>query len=221
MKDTYQAVIFDLDGTLADSIADIADSMNRVLQYAGFPTHSYEVYKGLVGNGLKNLTFVSLPEKNRDEQTVEECFALLMKEYSEHYMLKTKLYDGIPELLDLLVAEGLKLAVLSNKADVITQKICGVLLDKWKFDCILGASERFPRKPAPDSALYLASSLGVHPNRVLYLGDTGIDMRTALAAGMKPVGVTWGFRTENELRESGAHLLINHPMELPNAAMAE
>lgn len=218
-KNKYQAVVFDLDGTLADSIADIAGSMNKALSHFGFPVHSYEEYKHLVGNGLKNLALVSLPEDSRGEETVERCFRFLMDDYSANYLNNTKLYDGMTQLLDALSRQGMKLAVLSNKADKVTSLICKVLLSDWKFEMILGATDRFPRKPAPDSALYIAGEIGVEPRQILYLGDTGIDMQTANAAGMMPVGVTWGFRTEKELRDNGARAIIHHPMELLDVAM--
>lgn len=220
-KHTYRAVIFDLDGTLVDSIADIADSMNRVLRLMGFPIHSYDEYKYLVGNGIRNLVLLSLPLEKRDKATVDDCFTRMMRDYGLNFLRNTKLYEGIPELLDYLVSNGVKLSVLSNKADEITRKICNALLDKWEFAAILGATDRFPRKPAPDSALFIAECMNVLPREVLYLGDTGIDMATACGAGMLPVGVTWGFRDENELRDNGASVLIDHPMRLPYAVMVD
>ena len=210
----YQAVIFDLDGTLADSIADIADSMNRILQHYGFPMHDYDAYKYFVGKGLKNLAIATLPETNRDEATVEACFNALMIDYRKNYINKTKLYDGVGELLSWLAKNNFKLAVLSNKADEIVQPICEVLLKGCCFDIILGVTEQFPRKPSPDAAVFIAKEWGIAPECILYLGDTGIDMQTANAAGMESVGVTWGFRTEQELRENGAKTIIHHPMKL-------
>ncbi len=215
----YQAVIFDLDGTLADSLEDIADAMNRTLTKFGFPVHEYKDYKYFVGKGLKNLTISCLPENERNDETVEKCFRFLMEDYRQNYLVKTKLYDGISDLLDDLDKKGLKLAVLSNKTDEITQSICNVILKYWHFEVILGFSDTFPRKPKPDAALFIAKQLNVSPEKMLYLGDTGIDMRTACAAGMFPVGVTWGFRKREELEEYGAKLIINHPMELANATV--
>lgn len=219
MENRFQAVMFDLDGTLADSIVDIADSMNRTLSHFDFPGHDYDQYKLMVGNGLKNLTEVALPEEQRKTETIEKCFRFLMDDYQRNYLNKTKLYDGIAELLDALTEKGLKLTVLSNKADEITSRICEVLLKPWKFEIILGATDRFSRKPAPDAALYVAGTLGVKPEQIVYLGDTGIDMKTANAAGMMSVGVTWGFRSEQELIDNGAKLIIHHPMELLDVAM--
>jgi len=213
MKD-FQAVVFDLDGTLADSLADIADAMNRTLNRLSYPTYDYETYKYFVGNGLKKLAFRAIPENKRDDSHVEECLTMMMEEYNKTCIDKTRLYDGIPELLHYLSEKGMKLNVLSNKADELTQKITAVLLKDYSFEIILGASEQFPRKPSPESALYIAQRNGIAPEHFLYLGDTNVDMQTAVAAGMFPVGVTWGFRTREELQQNGARLIIDHPEEL-------
>lgn len=211
---SFRAVIFDLDGTLVDSLVDIADAMNRTLVRFGFPVFDYESYKYFVGNGLKTLVYQCLPDNKKQETQVMECLKVMMEEYGKSYAEKTRLYDGIPELLDALTKRNLKLAVLSNKADELTQKISSELLNKWRFDIILGANERFPRKPDPESALYISKELNVSPQNILYLGDTNIDMKTANAAGMFAVGVTWGFRTREELSENGAKEIINNPPEL-------
>lgn len=210
----YKAIIFDLDGTLADSLFDIADSMNKVLTKKNYPTFSYEEYKYLVGNGLKNLVYYSIPEKERNEENVSSCLAMMMDEYNSHYVDKTTLYKGIPELLDYLNSLEIKMSVLSNKADELTQKICKELLNKWNFEIIMGASDQFPRKPDPQSALYIADYLKVNPENTLYLGDTNVDMKTANAAKMYAIGATWGFRTRKELEENNAKMIIDEPMEL-------
>lgn len=210
----YHAVIFDLDGTLADTLADIADTMNRTLASSGYPVHSYDSYRYFVGNGLKSLVTQSLPEATRTAEMIETCLAKMMADYEQHYINKTRLYDGIPELLDALSAQNIPLAVLSNKADAITQKICADLLKKWKFEIIMGAGDRFPRKPDPESALYIAGKIGVRPEHVFYMGDSNIDMQTANAAGFFPIGVSWGFRPKEELMASGAKKIIDQPMEL-------
>ncbi|MDR0815511.1 MAG: HAD family hydrolase [Bacteroidales bacterium] len=214
----FKAVIFDLDGTLADTLEDIADTMNRALAANGFPTHSYDAYRFFVGNGLKNLVAKSLPEAARTKTAIKDCHAQVVADYAQHYINKTRLYDGIPALLDCLSQAGFKMAVLSNKADAITQKICGDLLQRWHFAAILGASERFPRKPNPQAALFLVAEMGVAPAEVLYLGDSDVDMHTATAAGFYPVGVGWGFRPVEELLNSGARKIIQHPMELFEAS---
>jgi phosphoglycolate phosphatase len=138
----------------------------------------------------------------------------MMEEYEKSCIHKTVLYDGIPELLDALTANNYKLAVLSNKADSLTQKIAGQLLNNWKFEIILGTNDCFPRKPAPDSALFIAKTMQLVPEKILYLGDTNTDMQTAHAAGMYPVGVSWGFRPRKELEDSGAGFIIDYPTDL-------
>jgi phosphoglycolate phosphatase len=215
----FQAVIFDLDGTLINSLRDIADATNRILAKHDFPEHPYEAYRCFVGAGLRNLTVNALPDGKKDEHTVDKCFHALLDDYRENYLVKTELYDGIAELLDLLAERKIKMAVLSNKADEITQKIASVLLKPWKFEIIMGHTERFPRKPNPDSALFIAKELDVLPENICYAGDTGIDMETAIRAGMFAVGVTWGFRKRDELERFGARKIIDKPLELLSNGM--
>jgi len=210
----FHAVVFDLDGTLADTLEDIAENMNRVLAERGFPTRRYDEYRYFVGNGLQNLVIRSLPENARTDNMIALCHDLMIDEYQLNYINKTRLYEGIPELLDTLSSQRIKLAVLSNKADPLTQKICAVLLKNWKFDVVLGATARFPRKPDPASALFVSGQMGVEPEHVCYLGDSDVDMKTGIAAGFYPVGAGWGFRPKQELIENGAKHVIDHPSEL-------
>ncbi len=210
----YRAVIFDLDGTLADTLEDIADNMNRVLAEKGFPTHEYDAYRFYVGNGLKNLVAKCLPESARTDAMITVCHDRMVAEYNINYINKTQLYDGIPELLDSLSSQRMKLAVLSNKADLLTQKICNELLKNWKFEIVMGANDRFPRKPDPASALFVSEQIGIVPANICYLGDSDVDMKTANAAGFFPVGAGWGFRPKEELAENGAKQVIDHPMDL-------
>ncbi len=219
MKKHYSAIIFDLDGTLVDTLEDIADAMNSVLLRRGYPTHEYGTYKIMVGEGLKNLTERCLPEAERSEANIAKCLAMMMEEYGKHYVEKSQLYGGISELLDTLTKAGLQMSILSNKADELTQKICSRLLQRWHFNVIMGHSERFPRKPNPASALHIAQCMNVEPEHILYLGDTAIDMQTANAAGMYAVGATWGFRGREELENGGARLIIDAPVELLNIAL--
>ena len=212
----FNAVIFDLDGTLANTLEDIADNMNRTLSAMGFPIHGYDAYRFFVGNGLKNLVIQSLTENARTDDCIAVCHDMMVAGYHENYINKTRLYDGIPELLDELSSLQIKLAVLSNKADSLTKKICNDLLKYWKFETVIGASDRFPRKPDPSSALFIAGQMGVDPSGVCYLGDSDVDMKTAIAAGFYPVGAGWGFRPKKELIENGAKHVVDHPAELFN-----
>ncbi len=213
--ENYQAIIFDLDGTLINSLEDIADAMNYALATFGFPTHNHDAYRYFVGNGLMNMVRASVPESVlENSQMVQLCFETMMDKYQQCLVRKTCLYPGMKELLDVLASKGLKLAVLSNKADELTQRICSALLKNWEFDVIMGATDEFPRKPNPDSALFISKKLNVPSENILYVGDTGVDMKTANAAGMFPVGVTWGFRTREELLEAGAKLIIDKPLDI-------
>jgi phosphoglycolate phosphatase len=213
-KIVIKGVIFDLDGTLINSLQDIADSMNAVLSAKGLKTYDYDSYRYFVGRGLRNLVSQVLPVEDRSEENITAFYADLMKEYEKNLITKTTLYQGIPAMLDKLKARNFKLAVLSNKDDGFTNKIAGELLSKWSFDVIFGLISGIPRKPDPTGALMVCKTFNVTPEEILYLGDTGIDMRTALAAGMHPVGVTWGFRTRKELTENGAGAIIDSPGEL-------
>ncbi len=210
----YHAVIFDLDGTLADTLEDIADTMNRILSAEGFPVHEYDAYRFYVGNGLRNLVTQCLPKSARTDSIITLCHDRMVADYNLNYINKTRLYDGIPQLLDMLTSHNIKMAVLSNKADPITQKICNVLLKNWNFEMVMGANDRFPRKPDPASALFVSGQMGVMPANICYLGDSDVDMKTAIAAGFFPVGAGWGFRPKEELIESGARRVIESPMDL-------
>jgi phosphoglycolate phosphatase len=210
----FRATIFDLDGTLLDTLDDIANAANAVLAARGCPPHPNSQYRMLIGEGVVKLLLRALPETHRDEATVQACVAAYVREYERTWNAKTKPYAGVPEMLDGLGARGLKLVVLSNKPDHFTQQCVKELLAKWDFDAILGASDRFPRKPDPASAIEISRGLGVPPAECLYVGDSGIDMQTARAAGMYAVGALWGFRDQEELLRDGAQLLISKPCEV-------
>ena len=210
----YKAVLFDLDGTLIDTADDIGDAVNRVLSNRKFPTHSISTYRSFIGEGVRMLFTHALPEEDRNQALISACLKDFIEDYRYNYNVKTKLYDGIPELLDRLTRRGLKLAVLSNKPHPITRDCAAYFLSQWDFDVILGQHDSIPRKPDPKGALEVAQRLAISPSDIIYLGDTAIDMKTAVSAGMFPVGVLWGFRALKELKENGARVLINAPMQL-------
>ena len=210
----FEAVLFDLDGTLLDSIEDLTDSMNIVLDGFGFPGHDAEVCKYFVGDGVEMFALRALPENRRDEATVAQCVAEMRAEYSKRWSLKTRPYDGIPELLDDLTLRNLKLAVLSNKPEESTKEMVAELLSKWQFYPVAGARPAVPKKPDPILAIEISQQLRVPADKFLYLGDTGTDMKTARGAGMFPVGALWGFRTAEELKDTGAEVLVAHPSEV-------
>jgi phosphoglycolate phosphatase len=210
----YQAVIFDLDGTLLDTLEDIGDAVNRVLSARGFPVHPIDAYRFFVGNGVAKLIARALPEDKRDAETVRSCLEAYRADYSRHWNVKTRLYDGVSAMLDALTTRGLKLAILSNKPHDSTQECVREFLSTWSFDAVIGGRDGVPLKPDPAGALAIAHTLGIPSAAFLYLGDTAVDIKTAIAAGMTPVGVLWGFRPMEELRESGAQVLIEQPLEI-------
>ncbi len=217
-----RAIIFDLDGTLLDTLEDIASSMNRVLETMGFAPHPTEDYKLLVGDGIANLIKRALPESLAgDEEIVNRTLEMMNKEYSKSWRLHTRPYEGVPELLDELQWRKIPMAILSNKNHEFTAEMVSALLSKWRFYPVLGQRPGLPLKPDPQGALEISRTLGIPPGGFLYLGDTGTDMRTASSAGMYPVGALWGFRSEEELIKGGARKLISHPTELVRVMESE
>ncbi|MBI5602223.1 MAG: HAD family hydrolase [Deltaproteobacteria bacterium] len=209
-----EGILFDLDGTLLDTLEDLADSLNEVLAEQGFPTHPVKAYKYFVGEGVEVMIRRALPEDRRGPEVLERSLEKMTEVYTRRWRLKTRLYPGIPELLDALTTRRLKMSILSNKVDFFTQIMVADLLSAWRFDRVLGVRPGHPKKPDPAGALEIARDLQLSPAQFLYLGDTPIDMKTAVAAGMFPIGVLWGFRPAEELRSGGARLLINHPLDL-------
>ena len=210
----YKAVLFDLDGTLLDTLADIAYSMNAVLVNAGLPVHPVEAYREFVGEGIANLVRRALPEKCADERTVQQHVSAMLDEYGRRWADNTKPYPEIPELLQALTVRKIKMAVLSNKMDNFTKDMVTTLLDDWQFAVVIGAQSSIPRKPDAAGALLISRQCGVIPEEFLYLGDSNTDMQTAVNAGMYPVGALWGFQTADQLLAAGAQKLIAKPLEL-------
>ena len=210
---TYKAVIFDLDGTLVNSIEDIADAMNTVLRNHNYPTHSYKTYKNLVGSGVKSLVVNALPKNHRSDLEIDNCLNTMMTIYSERCTTKTQPYSGIIKLLDSLKSKQLKISVFSNKADVLTKKVVSALLPDY-FEPVFGLKIEAHKKPNPIVALEICKTLNVLPEETIFVGDTGIDIQTANNANMLAVGVSWGFRDKKELIDHGASHILNHPLDL-------
>ncbi|HEY1195447.1 HAD family hydrolase [Flavobacterium sp.] len=209
----FKGIIFDLDGTLVNSLEDISDAMNKVLQGLNFPTHNYDTYQYFIGSGLRNLVSKALPANNNSDEQIEICFECMINEYREICTLKTKPYDGIVELLENLTSQNIKMAVFSNKADELTKKIASEIFPNH-FDTAVGLSTEALKKPNPFEALEIGKKWNLKPEEILFVGDSDIDMQTAVNANMFPVGVTWGYRTEEELKNSGAKLVVNTASEL-------
>ena len=209
----YKGIIFDLDGTLVNSLEDISDAMNNVLKSLNYPTHTYDAYQYFIGSGLRNLVSKALPESNNTEIDIENCFNCMINEYREICTLKTKPYTGIVELLDDLVSRDIKLAVFSNKADELTKKIASEVFPNY-FNTAVGLSSEALKKPNPFEAIEISKNWNLKTEEIIFIGDSDIDMLTANNANMFPLGVSWGYRTEQELLASGAKLVINSPSDL-------
>lgn len=208
----YDAVIFDLDGTLLDSLADLADATNYALRSYECPEHELDAYRYFVGDGVVKLISRALPG-NRQE-LLEDVLACQREYYTAHCMDKTAPYPGIMDMLHALQNAAVPVAVLSNKPDDFTRLMVERIIPDVSFAVVQGHRQPFAPKPDPGSALNVAEQLDVAPDRIAYVGDTATDMRTAVGAGMYPVGVLWGFRDEKELQDNGASVIIAEPREL-------
>ena len=210
-----RAAIFDLDGTLLDTIEDLTNSMNAALSSMGFPTLSIDACKTLVGDGLSIFIRRALPEAERgNAESVRRLQETMRAEYRERCAVKTRPYPGIREMLNGLAERGIPLAVLSNKPHVSTLSVIEHYFPDRPFRVVFGARENVPIKPDPAGALEIAALLDVPPQAILYLGDTNTDMQTAAAAGLFGVGALWGFRPAEELRSSGARALAARPEDV-------
>lgn len=215
---TTRLIIFDLDGTLVDSLRDIADSVNAVLHENGLPMHPIDAYRAMVGDGLAKLVERAIdpgPDSAPGSGTdFARVLAAVRERYAAHCLDATRPYPGIPALLDALAARRLPLAVLSNKPHAMTIEVVARTFPEGTFVAVAGARESVPIKPDPAAALAIARQLGVPPESTLFVGDTPVDIATARAARMTGVGVHWGFRSAQQLREAGARHLLDAPERL-------
>lgn len=217
MTQAYKGVVFDLDGTLINSLDEISTVTNTVLKEAGLPTHPVDAYKYFAGGGARILLERAVPaEVAQDPEKFEPIFEKLLVIYEKLSGTIAKPYDGIDEMLSALAERGIRLHVLSNKPHEGTLTCVKELLPKHNFDLIYGARDGVPKKPHPQGAIDILEETGIEPEKMLYLGDTAVDMETACGAKMIPVGVLWGFRKRDELEESGAQHIIETPLDLLN-----
>lgn len=211
---SYRAIIFDLDGTLLDSISGLAAAMNLMLQKLDYPVHPVEKYKDFVGRGIKETVMQALPERVQKTCDIDRHVKEYRSLYDTTWPKETIPYDGVKDLLDGLQKKKIKTAVLSNKSDDFSKRMAAALLSFHRFERVYGDRPGILRKPDPTAALAIAQEMGVMPGETVFVGDSGVDMETGQRAGMYPVGVLWGFREEKELIDYGAQRLIGHPMEL-------
>ena len=209
--------IFDLDGTLLDTLGDLAGACNHALSACGCPTHEIDAYKRFVGRGILNLFRSALPEDQRTDDMVMKMRDIFVPYYNEHKNDLTRPYPGILELLDALTAKGIKLAVASNKYQEATEELVTRYFGNYGFTCVLGQREGHPIKPDAGIIIEAMGSCGnIHPEEVIYCGDSDVDMQTGINAGVKTIGVTWGFRSREELAAYSPCLLAENPEEIYN-----
>ncbi len=209
-----QLAIFDLDGTLLNSIADLAASVNYALLRHGYPEHDLSLYPGFVGNGALQLIERALPETARTTEQILRLCEDFIDYYSRHNTELTCPYPGIPELLDGLHLRGIGLAVASNKYHEGTVKLVDHFFGRIPFKAVLGQREHIPIKPDPTIVYEILDRTGVEKSNTLYIGDSGVDMQTAVNSGTIAVGVTWGLRSRSELEDNGARFIIDRPEEI-------
>lgn len=208
-----KAVIFDLDGTLIDSIPDIADAANQMLANHDFPVHHPKCYIEWIGHGALRLIQQAVPG-NREESYLQELLDEYRKIHINNCTNKTRLYNGIDEVLNFLTAQNISISILTNKPHSITLKVVKHYLSAWKFDFVLGQLPEYPKKPNPDRAIEIAGKLNFNSQEMLFIGDSDTDIKTGIAADMIPIGVTWGYATELSIADAGASYIFSDPKEL-------
>jgi phosphoglycolate phosphatase len=214
----YRAAIFDLDGTLVDSLQDLADAANQVLTDYGYPIHSVDAYRYFVGDGLRTLIERVAPA-DLTEKEYDDCLRRFEKVYTLNWRRNSCPYPGIHAMLAGLKNAGLSLAVLSNKPHSFTLEFVDYFFPGGIFPIVFGQRPEVEKKPSPAGALEIAEMMAVAPSKCLYIGDTAVDMQTGKSAGMFTVGVLWGFREKQELLDHRADKIVQHPMEIVEHAV--
>ncbi len=212
---SYKAVIFDLDGTLLDTLEDLALSVNSVLKEKGFKEHSVEAYRYFVGDGIDVLVKRAFPaELTGSEHELEQIVKKVKEEYSRRWADNTRPYPGVNDLLNFLKDNKIPMAIFSNKPHEFALLTVDKLLPDWSFFEVCGIRPGTPHKPDPQGALSISQKMKIPPSEIVYLGDTGTDMQTAKAGGFYAVGALWGFRPAEELEHEGALMLASSPADL-------
>lgn len=208
----YSTVIFDLDGTLLNTLDDIVDSVNIMLEKEGYPPRTREDVREFIGNGARNLIRRALPEDVSEEE-IARCLGIYKEIYLENMLRKTSPYEGIDETLKMLKKLGVKIGVVSNKPHDATKEMCRFYFPSI-LDVVIGDNPERKKKPAPDNIFEILKLLGSDKAETLYIGDSDVDMETAKNAGLDSAGVTWGYRSEETLTEHGADYIIEKPGQL-------
>ncbi len=211
-----KAVIFDLDGTLLNTLDDLADSTNYALSRFGYPTRTIDEVRQFVGNGVAKLIERAIPE-GKNNPNFEKCLAIFKENYAQNMYNKTAPYNGIIEMLSNLKSKGIKIAVVSNKFDLAVKELCKKYFEGF-IDFAAGENEAqgIKKKPAPDTVISVLNEFNFAPEDAVYVGDSDVDIMTAKNSKMPCISVTWGFRDEKFLLENGATILINAPSEIYN-----
>ncbi|MDI3535618.1 MAG: phosphoglycolate phosphatase [Eubacteriaceae bacterium] len=214
----YKGVVFDLDGTLVDSLHDLIDSCNEIMKYHNFPQHSYEEGKALIGRGLKNLMRMAVPEEYQDDEYfLNELTDMLRAEYGDNYTKKTKAYPGIEKLLDYLTFHKIPFGVCTNKPDPMAKSLVKTVFKKYHFVDVIGETDQEPRKPDPAIVNKLCGEMGLKASECLYVGDSIVDYETAKNAGMLCVLCTWGFEKIDTITALDDALWVHNPMRIVDA----
>lgn len=207
-----EIVVFDLDGTLTDTLEDLKNSVNFALQSFGFPERTFDEVRSFVGNGVKRLINLSVPE-NTDSETAEECLAVFKEHYKNNSLVETKPYDGIILTLEELKRQGIKTAVVTNKMNEAAQDIVRIFFGGL-IEITVGQIDGMAQKPQPDGIYSALKKLGISKEKAVYVGDSEVDCITAKNAGIPCIGVTWGFRDKSVLLENGADFIIDTPKQI-------
>lgn len=210
----YKAVIFDLDGTILNTLPDLTESVNYALNKYNFPIRTIDEVRSFVGNGVGLLIKRSLPT-GTDEKICQECLDEFKSYYENHYAVKTVPYESICDVLSQIRNKGIKIGVVSNKFDSAVQDLCKIYFDGL-IDVSVGEKDGVPRKPSPDSCEYVINALGQPKNEILYIGDSEVDILTAKNAGLQSISVSWGFKSKEFLFENGASKIIDNPNQILN-----
>ncbi|AGF79791.1 haloacid dehalogenase superfamily enzyme, subfamily IA [Desulfocapsa sulfexigens DSM 10523] len=214
-----RGLIFDLDGTLLDTLDDLAMAANATLENFGFPAHPVDAYRYFVGEGLRTLMQRIVPGSNATDEQLNEYMVKFGEIYTNTWNVNTRLYEGIFEMIASLSAAGLQLAVLSNKPHLFTQLCVETFFPEQPFAFVFGQRDGVAKKPNPAGALEIAEKMGVAVADILYVGDTATDMQTGNGAGMRTIGVEWGFRDRTELENNNAWKIVRTPAEVVTYAI--